>query len=125
MGFSVRSLHILANGNDLAAFSNSELSIGPNAAICNELRIFDVTILFGLHAAGGGNRCIHQIQFSSADAVAVVVVALTSACAAGGRQRRALLALDRQLGVIRRNNNPGGFSATRVPAATLQLIFAI
>ena len=33
LGFSVRSLRIVANGNDLAAFSNSELSIGVNATI--------------------------------------------------------------------------------------------
>ena len=103
MGFSVRSLRILANGNDLAAFSNSELSIVPNAAICNELRIFDVTILFGLHAtsaagtAGGRNRCIHQLQLISTDAVAAVF----SARAAGDGQRGALLALDRQLAFTR------------------------
>ena len=85
---------IAANGNDLAALSNNDLSLREEAnacaatctcilsrvqlaaALCSELRIFDVNFIVGRYAiaaaetAGGRNRCIHQIQLSTSSTYA-------------------------------------------------------
>jgi len=67
-GTSLHSLIIAANGNDLAALSNNELSLHEEAnacaatctcilsrvqlaaALCSELRIFDVNLIVGRYA---------------------------------------------------------------------------